>query len=155
MVLLITDLLVDGYGGMTRPSTELGQGAIGHDGGEPGCDFRRPLELIQVFVGRQEGILHCIFSVVRVSHVAICSFVKKSEILQNCILKLPNARFAKLDCGVIAISNVRMLRFHVVQVSATNVLESMQHANHPIAGLLLGFSDILPPETSSIAHRPP
>jgi|CZKL01.1.fsa_nt_gi hypothetical protein len=134
MVLLITDLLVDGYGGMTRPSTELGQSAIGDDGSEPGRDFRRPFELIQVFVGRQEGILHHVFSIVCVSHVAICSFVKESQILRNSILKFPNARFAKLDCGVMAISNVRLWRFHVVKASVTDILESMQRTNHPIAG---------------------
>jgi hypothetical protein len=119
---------------MARPSADFGQSAIGDDGGKPGPHFRRSFELIQVFIGGQEGVLHRIFSVVWVTHVAICSFVKKSQVLRNYILKLPNARLAKLDYGVMAISNVRMLRFHVVHASATNPLESMQRTNHQVAG---------------------
>jgi hypothetical protein len=117
---------------MTRPFPELGQSAIGDDGCKPSRHLCRPLELIQVLVGGQEGVLHRVFSVVWVSHVPICSFVKESQILRNCILKFPNARLAKLDYGVMAIWNVRMLRFHVVHASATN--ESMQRTNHPVAG---------------------
>jgi hypothetical protein len=73
MVLLTADSLVHGYVGITWPFTQLGQGTIRDDGGKPGRHLRRPFELIQVPVGRQESILHRVFSVVWVSNVSMFS----------------------------------------------------------------------------------
>jgi hypothetical protein len=142
MALLITDFFVHRDVGMAWPSSQLGQSTIRNDRGKPGRYLRRPFELIQVLVGRQEGILHRVFSVVWVSDIAICSFVKERHISRNNILKFPNALYANLDCGVMLISNVRRSRSHVVYASAVDVVKSTQHANRLGLGYLCSFSDI-------------
>jgi len=43
--------------------------------------------LIQVLVSGQQGILHCIFRVVRVTYVAIGPSIKGGEILRDNVLK--------------------------------------------------------------------
>ncbi|MFZ0745179.1 MAG: hypothetical protein WAM85_12290 [Terracidiphilus sp.] len=104
-VLLISDSFVRRDAGMTRPSAQLAQSAIGDDGGEPGRHLRRPFKMIQVFAGRQEGILHRVFSVVWIPDVTICHSIKDWQISRNGILKFFYARLTNRDSGTIFISH--------------------------------------------------
>jgi hypothetical protein len=76
---LITYSFVHRNVGMGWPSMQLIQSTIRDDGGKPGRHLCSPSELIQILVGRQERILHRVFSVVWVSDVAICPFVRKDR----------------------------------------------------------------------------
>jgi hypothetical protein len=59
----VTDLLIQRQMDLTWPLAQLHPGAIGDNGHQPGGHQRLPSELVQMFVGGQQRILHRILCV--------------------------------------------------------------------------------------------
>jgi hypothetical protein len=91
---------------LTWPSSQLRQGRIDDNGGQPGRHFRLPLEFVQMPTSGQECVLDRIFSISGITQVSISPSVKRRQVPRENVLHFPILFFAKAGLDMLFASGI-------------------------------------------------
>jgi hypothetical protein len=111
------DLLIKRRVDLAWPPSQLRQGGIDDNGGQPGRHFRLPLELVQMPASGEECILDRILSVGSITQVSMSSSVKSRHAPGNNILELLGIIFNDAYVKALLVSDIRLCLLHGVYAS--------------------------------------
>src|SRR5712672_4878152 len=99
-------LLIERHVNLTWPSSQLRQGGIDDNGGQPRRHFRLPLELVQMPTSGQESILDCILSIGGVTQVSISPSIERRHASRENVFHRLSFFFKDADIEALLASDV-------------------------------------------------